>query len=169
VVEKLRAGQFLTALDKAVNQQGLASVVLRLHQPLAAAVAEADAWPDALPAAELLMRLVRLHHERAREEQAGHARYLRPAYQAPDQQQAALALPTQAAVVTAATTGNRHWPANLAYRTGAADAGLARRAAASGPAAEQRLGSGWLSARAGRERGAAAGDPGRAQLGAADG
>jgi len=83
VVEKLRAGQPLTAKDQTINQQGLASVVLSLHQQLDAAVAEAYAWPADLPEAELLNRLVRLNHERAREEQAGHIRYLRPAYQAP--------------------------------------------------------------------------------------
>jgi hypothetical protein len=59
--------------------------------------------------------LVRLHHERAREEQAGHVRYLRPAYQAPDQLQAALALPTPAAVATAGT-GLHAWPAGLAQQ-----------------------------------------------------
>ncbi len=82
VVEKLRAVQPLSAKDQTVNQQGLASVVLSLHQQLDAAVAEAYAWPPALPEAEILTRLVRLNHERAREEQAGHVRYLRPAYQA---------------------------------------------------------------------------------------
>ncbi|GAB3835794.1 class I SAM-dependent DNA methyltransferase [Hymenobacter jeollabukensis] len=94
VVEKLRAQQPLSPKDQQVNQQGLASVVLSLHQQLDAAVAEAYAWPHDLPEAELLQRLVRLNHERAREEQAGHIRYLRPAYQAPEQQQAALPLPT---------------------------------------------------------------------------
>jgi len=82
VVEKLRAGQPLTAKDQAVNQQGLASVVLSLHQQLDAAVAEAYGWPATLPEAEILTRLVRLNHERAREEAAGLVRYLRPAYQA---------------------------------------------------------------------------------------
>jgi hypothetical protein len=46
---------------------------------------------------------VRLHHERAREEAGGYVCYLRPAYQAPGTEQASLALPTQAAVATAAT------------------------------------------------------------------
>ncbi|MBD2723143.1 class I SAM-dependent DNA methyltransferase [Hymenobacter armeniacus] len=82
VVEKLRANQPLSAKDQTVNQQGLASVVLSLHQQLDAAVAEAYAWPAALPDAEILTRLVRLNHERAREEAGGHVRYLRPAYQA---------------------------------------------------------------------------------------
>ncbi|WP_082017036.1 class I SAM-dependent DNA methyltransferase [Hymenobacter sp. DG25B] len=116
VVEKLRANQPLSPKDQQVNQQGLASVVLSLHQQLDAAVADAYNWPATLPEAELLTRLVRLNHERAREEQQGHIRYLRPAYQAPGQQQAALALPTQAAATTAtpATTSLQPWPTELA-------------------------------------------------------
>ena len=67
-----------------MNQQGLASVVLNLHQQLDAAVADAYNWPANLPEADILQCLVRLNHERVREEQAGHVRYLRLAYQAPD-------------------------------------------------------------------------------------
>ncbi|UYZ61055.1 class I SAM-dependent DNA methyltransferase [Hymenobacter latericus] len=96
VVEKLRAGHELTAKEKQTNQLGLASVLLSLHQQLDAAVAEAYGWPANLPEAELLQRLVHLNHQRAREEQAGHIRYLRPAYQAPEQVQAHLGLPTPA-------------------------------------------------------------------------
>ncbi len=81
VVEKLRAGEPLTAKDQTINQQGLASVVLSLHQQLDAAVADAYGWPDGLPAADILTRLVALNQERAREEQAGTIRYLRLAYQ----------------------------------------------------------------------------------------
>ena len=117
VVEKLRAAQPLTAKDQTVNQQGLASVVLSLHQQLDAAVAEAYHWPAALPDAEILTRLVRLNHERAAEEQAGIIRYLRPAYQAPGQQQAALALPVEAAAVVAPeATGPQPWPTELAQQ-----------------------------------------------------
>ena len=118
VVEKLRAAQPLSAKDQTVNQQGLASVVLSLHQQLDAAVAEAYAWPPALPDAEILTRLVRLNHERAQEEKSGHVRYLRPAYQAPGTEQATLALPT-AAVATAAAvapTGPQAGPAELAQQ-----------------------------------------------------
>ena len=57
--------------------------------------------PPALPEAEILTRLVRLNHERAAEEAAGHVRYLRPAYQAPETEQAALALPAAAATAVA--------------------------------------------------------------------
>ena len=118
MVEKLRANQPLSAKDQPVNQQGLASVVLSLHQQLDAAVADAYAWPAALPDAEILQRLVRLNHERAAEEQAGTVRYLRPAYQAPGLQQAALALPVEAAaaVVAPDATGPQSWPTELAQQ-----------------------------------------------------
>ena len=117
VVEKLRAAQPLTPKDQTVNQQGLASVVLSLHQQLDAAVAEAYGWSAALPDAEILQRLVHLNHERAREEQQSHVRYLRPAYQAPGEQQATMAMPTTTAVVTAATTAAAQpWPAELAQQ-----------------------------------------------------
>ncbi|MBC6607594.1 class I SAM-dependent DNA methyltransferase [Hymenobacter sp. BT188] len=119
VVEKLRAGQPLaTAKEHTINQQGLASVVFSLHQQLDAAVAEAYNCPPDLPDADILTRLVRLNHERAREEQAGHVRYLRPAYQAPDQQQSALNLPPSAAATASPTeaTGPQPWPTELAQQ-----------------------------------------------------
>jgi hypothetical protein len=95
-------------------------VVLSLHQQLDAAVAAAYAWPPDLPDAEILTHLVRLNHERAREEQAGLVRYLRPAYQAPELQQSALALPTAvvatAAAATSEATGPQPWPTELAQQ-----------------------------------------------------
>ncbi len=124
VVEKLRAGQPLTtAKEQTINQQGLASVVLSLHQQLDAAVADAYGWPTDLPDAEILTRLVRLNHERAQEEQAGHVRYLRPAYQAPETEQAKLSLPADATVPatgrSSSPTGgiaSQVWPAELAQQ-----------------------------------------------------
>ena len=129
VVEKLRAGQPLsTPKEHTIHQQGLASVVLSLHQQLDTAVAAAYHWPPDLPEAELLTRLVRLNHERAQEEKAGHIRYLRPAYQAPELQQQQLALPaaartaaarTAAARTAAAPTGAagpQPWPPELAQQ-----------------------------------------------------
>jgi hypothetical protein len=118
VVEKLRAAQSMSAKDQTVNQQGLASVVLSLHQQLDAAVAEAYGWSAALPDAEILTRLVRLNHERAQEEKDGHVRYLRPTYQAHGTEQATLALPA-AEVTTAAAVaaiGPQAWPVELAQK-----------------------------------------------------
>ncbi len=118
MVEKLRAGQPLaTPKEQAINQQGLASVVLSLHQQLDAAVAAAYNWPAALPEAELLQRLVALNHARAQEEKNGLVRYLRPAYQAPELQQRALALPGRAAKTAApAAAAAQPWPAELAQQ-----------------------------------------------------
>ena len=116
VVEKLKAGEPLTAKDQIINEQGLASVVLSLHQQIDAAAAEAYGWPADLPEAEILTRLVKLNQERAAEEQAGHIRYLRPEYQAPGQQQLGIDLGITAAAepVTVAATGLQEWPKELA-------------------------------------------------------
>lgn len=118
VVEKLKRGEALTAKEQGTHQQGLASVVLSLHQQLDAAVAEAYGWPADLPEADILSRLVRLNHERAREELAGHIRYLRPAYQAPDAQQTTLSITTAATGKTTktATVGALDWPKELAQQ-----------------------------------------------------
>ncbi|MDF7810913.1 DNA methyltransferase [Hymenobacter sp. YC55] len=118
VVEKLRAGQPLTAKDQIAHQLGLASVVLSLHQQLDTAVAEAYGWPVDLPDAEILSRLVRLNHERAREEQAGQVRYLRPSYQAPEQQ-ATLTVPNPFTTPTTTAiipSGPQLWPTELAQQ-----------------------------------------------------
>ncbi|HEV7350366.1 class I SAM-dependent DNA methyltransferase [Telluribacter sp.] len=132
VVEKLKTGEPLTAKEQTTHQQGLASVVLSLHQQLDAAVAEAYGWPTDLPEAEVLNRLVRLNHERAREELAGHIRYLRPDYQAPKvpgQPQLGLELATATtkpagatgaaapgATTPAGITGPMEWPKELAQQ-----------------------------------------------------
>ena len=118
VVEKLRAGQPLTAKEQTTHEQGLAAVVLSLHQQLDAAVAEAYGWPIDLPDADILTRLVQLNHQRQQEEATSTIRYLRPAYQAPGQQQSALALPQEAAAAASITTetGPQPWPTALAQQ-----------------------------------------------------
>ena len=118
VVEKLKTGEALSAKEQATHQQGLASVVLSLHQQLDAAVADAYGWPTDLPEADLLSRLVRLNLARAQEEQAGHIRYLRPAYQAPDAQQTTLAIGSDPSGKTTAPakTGKLEWPKELAQQ-----------------------------------------------------
>ncbi len=83
VLGKLRAGEPLTAKEKATHEQGLVSVLRQLHDELDAAVATAYGWPPALPDDDILARLVALNAERAAEEAAGHIRWLRPTYQAP--------------------------------------------------------------------------------------
>jgi len=113
VVEKLQAGQPLTAKEQVTNQQGLASVVLTLHQQLDTEVAAAYGWAVDLPEAELLTRLVQLNQARVAGEQAGVVHYLRPAYQAPGHQQ--LVLPAEVAATPATTLAILlPWPGELA-------------------------------------------------------
>ncbi|SOD89874.1 class I SAM-dependent DNA methyltransferase [Spirosoma fluviale] len=116
VVEKLKTGEALTPKEQAINQMGLASVVLSLHQQIDAAVADAYGWPHDLPESEILNRLVRLNHERAAEEAAGHIRYLRPEYQAPGQQQMGIDLGVTTAKETqrVESGGPQEWPKELA-------------------------------------------------------
>ncbi len=125
VLEKLRGGQALTAKDKALHENGLVGVLRSLHDELDAAVLAAYGWSDLHPltASEtLLSRLVSLNASRAAEEAEGKVRWLRPAFQAPDHQQAAIAMPEQAApVLTAKGKGKglkagaaQPWPASMA-------------------------------------------------------
>jgi hypothetical protein len=84
VLEKLRAGEALTAKDKTMHEHGLVGVLHSLHEELDAAVLAAYGWSDLhLPANtdELLQRLVALNARRAAEEAAGTVRWLRPEFQ----------------------------------------------------------------------------------------
>lgn len=114
VLEKLRAGQFLTAKEREVNEKGLVSVLRELHDELDRAVFVAYGWDDLInklvgapgattpvidkPAVqaeaeeELLRRLIDLNTKRAAEESKGQVRWLRPEYQAPEATQAAIEL-----------------------------------------------------------------------------
>lgn len=105
VLEKLRSGEELTAKEREVHTQGLVSILQELHDALDRAVFEAYGWGDlgeilvGRPGAttplldkpeeqaeaeeELLKRLVDLNAERAREEEKGVIRWLRPEYQNP--------------------------------------------------------------------------------------
>lgn len=118
VVEKLKAGEALSPKEQTINQQGLASVVLSLHQQLDTAVADAYGWPHDLPDSEILTRLVQLNHERAAEETAGQVRYLRPSYQAPGQQQLGIGLTTAPTAANAPTVAasQQAWPKELAQQ-----------------------------------------------------
>jgi hypothetical protein len=49
VLEKLRAGETLTAKERTIHEHGLVSVVRQLHDELDAAVLEAYGWSDLLP------------------------------------------------------------------------------------------------------------------------
>lgn len=103
---------------------------------------------------------MQLNQQRAAEEAAGTVRYLRPQYQAPGEQQAAMALPA---------TGCRHYyvPA-VASRVGPANVSRARHRPAGGRRGpEQQPGSRSIPAHKAREGEALAGDAGNAGAGAA--
>ncbi|HRG56839.1 MAG TPA: hypothetical protein PLG56_12410, partial [Lacunisphaera sp.] len=82
VLEKVRAGEELSAKDKAIHDAALVATLRQLHDDLDRAVAEAYGWPWPLTEAEILQRVVGLNAARAAEEKAGVVRWLRPDYQA---------------------------------------------------------------------------------------
>jgi hypothetical protein len=118
VVEKLRSGEALTAKDKVIHEQGLVSVLKKLHDDLDAAVFDAYDWPHDLTDEQILERLVALNSERAAEERRGLIRWLRPDFQNPtgakaatQEKLAATAEPEEGAAPLAATTAP--WPKKL--------------------------------------------------------
>jgi hypothetical protein len=88
VLDKLKVSLPMTAKEKAIHERGLVSVLKSLHEELDAAVLAAYGWDDAPSDETLLERLVALNAERAAEEAAGQVRWLRPAFQHPQQPQA---------------------------------------------------------------------------------
>jgi hypothetical protein len=68
VLEKLRAGEPLSAKEQTIHEQGLVSVLKQIHDELDAAVFDAYGWPASLTDEEILERLVALNAERAAEE-----------------------------------------------------------------------------------------------------
>ncbi|NGN42559.1 class I SAM-dependent DNA methyltransferase [Mesorhizobium sp. CGMCC 1.15528] len=83
VLEKLKANAPLTEKEEDVKTRGLVLIIRELHETIDRLTAEAYGWPVDLPEGQILERLVALNAERAREEAAGHVRWLRPAYQIP--------------------------------------------------------------------------------------
>jgi hypothetical protein len=84
VLKKERRGEDLEPKEREIHEKGLVGVLKELHDELDAAVARAYGWEPGLPEEEILQRLVDLNAERRAEEEEGHVRYLRPAYQAPE-------------------------------------------------------------------------------------
>lgn len=127
VLEKLRKQEPLNAKEKTIHDQGLVSVLKKLHDELDRAVFEAYGWQDladqlvGLPGAttpypeksatqaeaeeELLKRLVDLNQQRAAEESVGHIRWLRPEYQNPNFGKVDSSKPAEASQVEAALVG----------------------------------------------------------------
>lgn len=126
VLEKLRAGEPLTAKDKAIHDKGLVSVLRELHDELDTAVAEAYGWSPALSDQAILQNLVALNQERAAEEANGIIRYLRPEYQNPEAAQAArqseliqVSTTTKPARTAPATVEKLPWPETVAEQVAA--------------------------------------------------
>ena len=122
VLEKLRSGEALTAKDKVIHEQGLVSVLKKLHDDLDAAVFDAYGWPHDLTDEQILERLVALNAERAAEERRGLIRWLRPEFQNPtgakaatQEELAATDEPEEAAPAATATA----WPKKLAEQIAA--------------------------------------------------
>jgi hypothetical protein len=118
VLEKLRSGEALTAKDKVIHEQGLVSVLKKLHDDLDAAVFDAYGWPHDLSDEQILERLVALNAERAAEEKRGLVRWLRPEFQNPSGAKAAtqeklVATDEPAEAAAARPTAATPWPKKL--------------------------------------------------------
>jgi hypothetical protein len=83
VLEKLKSRADLTPGDEDVKQRGRVLILKELHQQIDDLTADAYGWPRDLSDEQILERLVALNVERAKEEAAGHVRWLRPDYQIP--------------------------------------------------------------------------------------
>ncbi|WP_397404517.1 class I SAM-dependent DNA methyltransferase [Phenylobacterium sp.] len=83
LIEKVKAGAELTPAEEDAKQRGRVLILKELHEQIDALTAQAYGWPADLSDEEILARLVALNAERAKEEAAGHVRWLRPDYQIP--------------------------------------------------------------------------------------
>lgn len=83
VLEKLRCGEPLTTAEKVIHDNGLVSILKKLHDDLDAAVFDAYGWPRNLNDEQILEKLVKLNAERSDEERKGVIRWLRPEFQNP--------------------------------------------------------------------------------------
>lgn len=83
VLEKVRAGTALTDAEADVKARGRVLILKDLHDQIDRATADAYGWPHDLTDEQILEKLVALNAERAKEEAAGHVRWLRPDYQIP--------------------------------------------------------------------------------------
>ena len=83
VLEALREGRALTAMEKTIHAQGLVAVLKELHDELDAAVLLAYGLEPKHSHDDLLSHLVALNTRRVAEEKTGHIRWLRPEFQDP--------------------------------------------------------------------------------------
>jgi hypothetical protein len=114
VLEKLRAGEPLEEREQEVYEEGLIAVLKEIHDKLDIAVADAYGWPANLTSDEILQRVVALNAERAREEQNGTIRWLRPEYQQPQAVAVQTGLGITAEQAPAAVRAKKlEWPSAL--------------------------------------------------------
>ena len=85
VLAAIRAGTPLSPAERDIHDAGQVTILRELHDRLDAAVAAAYGWPADLPDSDIVARIVALNAERVREEQDGKIRWLRPAFQAPEE------------------------------------------------------------------------------------
>jgi len=83
LIGKVKAGAALTPAEEDAKQRGRVLILKDLHDQIDRLTAEAYGWPADLSDEDILARLVALNAERAKEEAAGHVRWLRPDYQIP--------------------------------------------------------------------------------------
>jgi len=123
VLAQLRTGAILTPAERNCHDQGLVTLLRELHDQIDRAVLAAYGWSDLIPlldtgdifAASVLERLVALNAERAEEERQGVIRWLRPAFQAPDQPAPATQTTLDADVAATRPLATlRPWPKTLA-------------------------------------------------------
>jgi hypothetical protein len=114
VLEKLRAEEPLDDKERRIHEQGLVGILRQLHDELDVAVAEAYGWESFLSSGDILQRLVDLNAERAAEEARGLVRWLRPEYQAPEEQaiQSTMEL-EEDDVPVVVVAEKRKWPKDL--------------------------------------------------------
>ncbi len=114
VLEKLHSEEFLDEKERKIHEQGLVGILRQLHTELDNAVTEAYGWKRSLSSGEILQRLVDLNAERAAEEARGLVRWLRPEYQAPEEQgiQSTMAL-EEDDVPVVVVVEKRKWPKDL--------------------------------------------------------
>ncbi|WP_240539998.1 hypothetical protein [Salinarimonas soli] len=112
-----------------MKRRGRVLILRELHDTIDRLTAEAYGWPADLSDEAILERLVALNAERAREEAAGHVRWLRPDYQIPRFAKGAAARTGQldlGATVVAIDRGLPVFPADRDEQPLAVEAALAR-------------------------------------------
>lgn len=121
-VDALRSGAPLSATNQAIHAVAACGVLRDLHDELDRLVAEAYGWEWPESDAVILERLVQLHDARVAEEEAGHVRWLRPAFQRPGlagENQPLLAGQDDADENDEAVQATEAWPATAMDQLGA--------------------------------------------------